>query len=189
MKLIKITDIELPTGPVVDLFPDSTLQKSGKPFFIPSFSSEFKSEVYVGFRMCRLGKNIAAKFASRYYDAIGLFLMTEAVDVREQLKNAEAPWALATAFDGAAIVGEFFDLEKYQNTAEIFIDSQSVEKCDLSDAKQRIDQLIEYVSKYFTMKIGDYVIMKISKQPIVLKIDMHITANIEAQESLNLKIK
>ena len=107
MKIIRLREISGMTEPAIDVIPESAIQKTGKPFFLPDFSESFRCRAAVGIRICRLGKNIAAKFASRYYEEAGICLTIEASDLLEKLKAAHAPWALATAFDGAVIVGSF----------------------------------------------------------------------------------
>lgn len=191
MKVIKITNIHAPEGPAVDIMPDSALQKSGKPFFVPAFAETFEFKTAVAVHINRLGKNIARRFAGRYYSEVGLCLAIEAADLREKLQRAGAPWALATAFDGAIILGEGFPVEEIDlKSAEIAvsIDGNELERIAISEALD-IDGIIEYVSKYFTLKIGDYILVDASGKSTKMTLDSHIKAEIQGRESVNIKVK
>lgn len=176
----------------IDVVPDSALQKSGKPFFVPDFAREFRFRVFVAVRVCRLGKNITRKFASRYYDAVGICLSIEAADMLVSLQSKGLPWALATAFDGSVILGEVFPVEStglHGNSIEVFSDEEKVESIALKEANADFDGIIEYVSKYFTLKIGDYILVECGVKAHSIHIGGHVKALFGTQESVNVKIK
>lgn len=106
MKIIKFRNTDNPEKLEIDVIPDSAIQKSGKPFFVPDFASRFQFSAAAAVHVCRLGKNIAQRFANRYYEEAGLCLVFEAKDLLESLNADGKPRALATSFDASHIVGE-----------------------------------------------------------------------------------
>ena len=85
--------------------PDSALCLDNKPFFLPDFSKEIHHEIELVIKINRLGKNIEAKFAPRYYDEIGLGIDFTARDLQRQLIEKGLPWEKAKAFDSSAVLG------------------------------------------------------------------------------------
>lgn len=190
MKIIRIRAIAGLENPAVDLIPDSAIQKSGKPFFKPEFAESFRFKTAVAVHICRLGKNIAPKFASRYYDEAGLCLAIEATPLLGLLHDCGAPWSLATAFDGAVIAGEFFpsgSCRLGEGQARLKIGDVEAD-CFPLPSPDRFDNLIAYVSKYFTLKIGDILLVDGGQWHDIV-IDDRICADINGLESINLKIK
>ena len=108
-----------PTEPVVFMKPDSALLKNNKPFFIPDFSEELHYETELIIKINRLGKNIAAKYAKRYYAEIGLGVDFTARDVQRKLKANGHPWEICKAFDNSAVIGNFIPVSEIENIQEI----------------------------------------------------------------------
>ena len=104
---------ERPKDPVVFLKPDSAILPKKMPFFIPPFSNEIHYEVEVLVKINKVGKYIDAKFAKNYYDEIGLGIDFTARDVQTQCKEKGLPWEKAKAFDGSAVVGNFYPKEQF----------------------------------------------------------------------------
>ena len=176
--------------PAVDLIPDSAIQKSGKPFFLPDFAETFRFKITTAIHICRLGKNIATKFAPRYYDMAGLCISSEALPTISDLQASGAPWSLATAFDGSVIVGNFRPIEECQlGKSDIRLNINGITTESLvTPTSYEFDKQIAYVSRYFTLKIGDYLLID-SGDWHTLNINDKITASLGEQESVNLKIK
>lgn len=152
---------EKPEDPVVFLKPDTAILLKKQPFFIPDFSEDVHYEVEVLVKINKVGKHINRKFAHKYYDEIGLGIDFTARDLQAKLKAKGLPWEKAKAFDGAAVIGKWlnketisdlnnlnFSLKKNENTVQIGNTSHMLWK---------IDELIECISKYFTLKIGDVI--------------------------------
>lgn len=176
--------------PAVDLIPDSAIQKSGKPFFVPDFAETFRYKITTAIHICRLGKNIASKFASRYYNEAGLCISSEAIPTIADLKASGAPWSLATAFDGAVILGDFRPVEECQlgkSEIKLNVNGKTTESLTTPSAKD-FDELIAYVSRFFTLKIGDYLLID-GGEWHTMNINDKITAYLGELESVNLKIK
>ena len=148
-----------PDEPVIFIKPDTAIAQSNLPFFIPEFSNEVHHEVEVLVRINRIGKHIQTKFAHKYYDQIGLGIDFTARDVQQQLKSKGLPWEKAKAFDGSAFVGKWFDKSAFGDLGKLpfFLQKNDVvvQEADTSLMLWSIDEIIAYVSQYFTLKIGD----------------------------------
>ncbi len=158
---IKELENEKPTDPVVFLKPDTAILLKKQPFFIPDFSEDVHHEVEVLVKINRVGKYINKKFAHKYYKEIGLGIDFTARDLQSKLKAKGLPWEKAKAFDGAAVVGNWLPVENFKNVDNINFSLQKndtvIQQGNTSLMLWKIDELIEYVSKYFTLKIGDII--------------------------------
>lgn len=153
---------EKPEDPVIFLKPDTAILLKKQPFFIPDFSEEVHYEAEVLVKIKRVGKHIQPKFAHKYYEEIGLGIDFTARDLQQKLKEKGLPWEKAKAFDGAAVIGEkwfpkttFNDLNKINFRLEK--NGAVVQQGNTSHMLWKIDELIAYVSEYFTLKIGDII--------------------------------
>ena len=151
----------VPEEPVVFLKPDSSILKNNKPFFLPDFSSDIHYEVEVVIKIGKLGKGISAKFALRYIDEITLGIDITARDLQNQLKAAGMPWEISKCFDGAAPLGRFIPVTRIKDIADLDfrleINDKVVQKSNTSDMIFGFNEIIEYVSKFFTLKTGDLI--------------------------------
>jgi len=158
---IKELQNERPTDPVVFLKPDTSILLKKQPFFIPDFSNDVHHEVEVLVKINRIGKHIDKKFAHKYYDEISLGIDFTARDLQSQLKEKGLPWEKAKAFDGAAVIGKWLPKNNFKNVDDINFSLHKngaiVQKGNTSLMLWKIDELIEYISKYFTLKIGDII--------------------------------
>ncbi|AEH00026.1 fumarylacetoacetate hydrolase family protein [Lacinutrix sp. 5H-3-7-4] len=158
---IKELENEKPTDPVVFLKPDTAILLKKQPFFIPEFSNNVHHEVEVLVKINRVGKYIDKKFAHKYYNEIGLGIDFTARDLQAQLKEKGLPWEKAKAFDGAAVVGKWLPKSDFKDLNNINFSLKKNEEVaqqgNTSLMLWKIDEIIEYVSKYFTLKIGDII--------------------------------
>ncbi len=158
---IKELKNEKSTDPVVFLKPDTAILLKKQPFFIPDFSDDVHYEVEVLVKINKVGKYIDKKFAHKYYDEIGLGIDFTARDVQSTLKAKGLPWEKAKAFDGAAVIGKWIDKKEIENIDALNFslkkNEEIVQNGNTSHMLWKIDELIEYVSKYFTLKIGDII--------------------------------
>ena len=145
--------------PVIFTKADSALLKSGKPFFIPDFMGRIDYETELVVRICRLGKNIPVRFAHRYYDAVTVGIDFTARDVQRQAKELGRPWTIAKGFDGSAAIGEWVDIEKFRDIQALHfhldINGTTAQEGCSSDMLYTVDEIIAYISKFFTLKTGD----------------------------------
>ena len=158
---IKELKNEKPTDPVVFLKPDTAILLKKQPFFIPDFSNDVHHEVEILVKINRVGKHIDKKFAHKYYNDIGLGIDFTARDLQSQLKEKGLPWEKAKAFDGAAVISDWLPKKGFKDVNAINFSLQKndevVQQGNTSHMLWKIDELIEYVSKYFTLKIGDII--------------------------------
>ena len=147
--------------PVIFMKPDSAILKDGKPFFVPDFSNEVHYETEVVVRICRLGKNIAPRFAHRYYDAVTVGIDFTARDLQRKFREAGNPWELCKGFDNSAAIGTFVPLneagEVNHLSFHLDINGQTVQQGCTEDLIFSVEKIIAYVSRYFTLKIGDLI--------------------------------
>ncbi len=152
------------TKPEVPRFfmkPETALLTRNRPFFYPDFSNEIHHEIELVLRINRLGKSISPKFASQYYDAVGLGIDFTARDIqREAIKNG-APWELAKGFDSSALVGDFINKEEIEDLHNIpfslLRNNELVQQGNSNDLLFHFDALISYISQFVTLKIGDLI--------------------------------
>ena len=152
---------EKPSEPVVFLKPDTAILLSQQPFFIPDFSNEVHYEVEVLVKINRVGKYIDSKFAHKYYEQIGLGIDFTARDLQQELKGKGLPWEKSKAFDGSAVIGNWVSKSNYDNLNNISFsllkNNKIVQSSTTGDMLWGIDEIIAYVSQYFTLKIGDII--------------------------------
>ena len=151
----------LPDEPVIFLKPDSAILKNNKPFFLPDFSKNFHYEVEVVIKISKLGKGISASYAHRYFDEVTLGIDITARDLQSRQAAAGMPWEISKCFDGAAPLGRFIPVTGIKDMADVDfrleINDEIVQKSNTSDMIFGFSKIIEYVSKFFTLKTGDLI--------------------------------
>jgi 2-keto-4-pentenoate hydratase/2-oxohepta-3-ene-1,7-dioic acid hydratase in catechol pathway len=152
---------EVPTEPVIFLKPDSAILKDGKAFYVPDHLGSVHHELEIVLRICKNGKHISPKFASDYYDQIGLGVDFTARELQTKLKNKGLPWELAKGFDGSAVLGDFVpksqlgDMAKLQ--LELQVNGEKRQEGNTSDLLFSFEAIIVFVSQYFTLRQGDLI--------------------------------
>ncbi len=190
---IKELKNERPTDPVVFLKPDTAILLKKQPFFIPDFSNDVHHEVEILVKINKVGKYIDRKFAHKYYDEIGLGIDFTARDLQSQLKAKGLPWEKAKAFDGAAVIGKWLPKSNFEDLNNINFSLQNnqqiVQQGNTSLMLWKIDEIIEYVSKYFTLKIGDVIFTGTPAGVAKVSANDELTGFIEQTEMFTVKIK
>lgn len=158
---IKELSNQKPQNPVVFLKPDSSVIAKNQNFIIPSFSNEIHHEVELVVKINKVGKHIDKSFSHKYYDEIGLGIDFTARDIQSNLKEKGHPWEKSKAFDNSCMVGNFLKKEKIEDISKIEFslkkNNEIVQSGCSNDMLWKIDELISYVSQYFTLKIGDLI--------------------------------
>ena len=184
---------ERPIDPVLFLKPDSSVILKNNPFIIPEFSNEIHYEVEVLVKINKIGKHIDQKFAHKYYDEIGLGIDFTARDVQNQLKEKGLPWEKAKAFDGAALIGNFLPKTQFKDLNNLSFsleqNGEVRQNGNTSLMLWKIDALIEYISKYFTLKIGDVIFTGTPAGVGSVKADDVLTGYIGKTEMFSIKVK
>ena len=180
-------------NPVVFMKADSALLKDGKPFFVPDDMGRIDYETEIVVRICRLGKAIPARFAHRYYDAVTVGIDFTARELQAELRKKGLPWEMCKGFDGAAAIGEWVSVEKFRDVQalqfHLDINGKTVQEGRTSDMLFKIDEIIEYISKYFTLKTGDIIYTGTPVGVGPVNIDDHLTGYIEDRKVLEFNIK
>lgn len=184
---------KIPVDPVFFMKPDSALLLNNNPFFLPEFSNEIHHEVEVVVRINRLGKHIEEKFASRYYNEIGLGIDFTARDIQQKCKENGLPWEIAKAFDQSAPLGIFLDLAKLPDKNsikfELYINDSLVQSGDTQHMIFSIDRIIAYVSKFLTLKIGDLIYTGTPSGVGPVKIGDKLTGKLEGKVMFEFEVK
>ena len=190
---IKELENEKPTDPVVFLKPDTSILLKKQPFFIPDFSDDVHYEVEILVKIKKVGKHIDKKFAYKYYDDIGLGIDFTARDLQSQLKAKGLPWEKAKAFDGAAVIGKWLPKTQFKDINNINFSLKKneviVQQGNTELMLWKIDELIEYVSKYFTLKIGDIIFTGTPAGVGKVFANDTLKGYIENEELFSIKIK
>ena len=147
--------------PTIFMKADSSLLKDGKPFFIPDSTQELHHEAEIVVRIDRLGKNIAERFAHRYYHEVTVGIDFTARDLQRQLREKGLPWEISKAFDNSAVVGAFVPLEEVGDINRLpfhlDINGETRQAGNTEQLLFSVDRIVAYVSRFFTLKIGDLI--------------------------------
>ncbi|MBR1942055.1 MAG: fumarylacetoacetate hydrolase family protein [Bacteroidales bacterium] len=182
------------TEPVLFLKPDSSILKNGSPFFLPDFSSDVQYEAELVVRICRLGRHIAPKFAHRYYDAVTVGIDFTARDLQRKLREKSLPWLLSKGFDASAAVGDFVPLNEVGGDVQkidfhLDIDGHTVQHGDTSQMLFTVDEIIAYVSKFMTLKIGDLLFTGTPAGVGPVSVDQHLQGFLGERNVLDFYIR
>jgi len=182
-----------PEEPVIFTKADSSLLKDRKPFFIPDDLGQIDYETEIVVRICRLGKSIPRRFAHRYYDAVTVGIDFTARELQRKLRDAGRPWDLCKGFDGAAAIGEWMPVEKFRDVQAIRfhldINGHTVQQGFTGDMLFKVDELIAYISGYFTLKTGDLLYTGTPAGVGPVSIDDHIEGYLEDYKVLEFNCK
>ena len=144
--------------PVIFLKPDTSIIQKNQPFFIPEFSNEIHYEIEIILKFNRLGKHIESKFSKKYFNQISLGIDFTARDFQNKFKDRGLPWDISKGFDNSALIGDWKSIKTYDLGNINFRLEKNGKIVQQSNSKNmiwKIDELIAYASKYFTIKIGD----------------------------------
>jgi 2-keto-4-pentenoate hydratase/2-oxohepta-3-ene-1,7-dioic acid hydratase in catechol pathway len=184
---------ERPAEPVVFMKPDSAILLKQHPFVIPEFSDEIHHEIEIIVKINKVGKYIEPKFAHKYYEEISVGIDFTARDLQEKLKAKGLPWEKAKAFDGSAVIGEFLPKSQFSSlenlTFELTNNDKTVQMGDSSFMLWKIDELISYVSQYFTLKIGDIIFTGTPEGVAVVRPDDVLEGFLEGHKLFRIQVK
>jgi 2-keto-4-pentenoate hydratase/2-oxohepta-3-ene-1,7-dioic acid hydratase in catechol pathway len=184
---------ERPSEPVVFMKPDSAVLLKQHPFVIPEFSNDIQHEIELIVRINKVGKYIDTKFAHKYYDEISVGIDFTARDLQNELKAKGLPWEKAKSFDGSAVIGDFLQKMQFNSleniTFELTNNNKTVQKGNASHMLWKIDELISYVSQYFTLKIGDIIFTGTPEGVAAIKSEDLLEGFLEGHKLFSIKIK
>lgn len=184
---------EIPDRPVIFLKPDTAVLKQNKPFYLPEFSSDIHYEAEVVIKVSKEGKHIAKKFASKYYEEIGLGIDFTARDLQNELKSKGLPWELAKSFDNSAPVSEFVPKTEYEDLRNLAfslkINGELKQSGNTKNMLHYFDDIISFVSEYITLKKGDLIFTGTPSGVGKVNIGDKLTGFIEDRMLLDFEIK
>ncbi len=184
---------ERPTEPVIFIKPDSSVLPKQQDFYIPEFSNDIHYEVEVLVKIKKVGKHISEEFASNYYDEIGLGIDFTARDLQSKLKEKGLPWEKAKGFDGAAVIGEWLPKSRFKDVNnlnfKLIKNDEEVQVGNTNMMLWKIDEIISYVSTFFTLKKGDIIFTGTPAGVGKINANDYLAGSLENEELFNVKIK
>ncbi|MCD8297707.1 MAG: fumarylacetoacetate hydrolase family protein [Prevotella sp.] len=182
-----------PKDPVIFSKVDSALLKNGKPFFIPESIGSIDYETELVVRICKLGKSIPHRFAHRYYDAVTVGIDFTARDLQRQLRAEGKPWEMCKSFDGSAVIGNWINMDELNNIQNLHfhldINGNTVQNGFSGDMIFKVDELIAYISRFFTLKTGDLLFTGTPVGVGPVHINDHLTGWIDNKKVLEFNVK
>ena len=179
--------------PVIFTKADSSLLKDRKPFFIPDELGTIEYEAEIVVRVCRLGKSISERFASRYYDAVTVGIDFTARDLLRKLSQQGLPWDMSKSFDGAAVLGEWISKDKFLDIQRLRfhldVNGETKQEGCTSDMIYKVDEIISYISRFFTLKTGDVIYTGCPTSGFPVHINDRLEGYIEERKVLDLHCK
>ena len=192
-KHIEELNNERPNEPVIFMKPDSAILLKQHPFVIPEFSEDIHHELEVIVKINKVGKYIEPKFAHKYYDEISVGIDFTARDLQQKLKDKGLPWEKAKAFDGSAVIGDFVSKSDFKSldnlNFEMTNNGVTVQKGNTSFMLWKIDELIAYVSQFFTLKIGDIIFTGTPEGVAVVRPDDVLEGFLEGNKLFRIQVK
>jgi acylpyruvate hydrolase len=183
----------VPTEPVLFMKPETALLQKNLPFYYPEFSKDIHHEVELVLKISKMGRHIEPQFASRYYDEIGIGIDFTARDIQAKCKEKGLPWEKAKAFDHSAPIGKFLPKTRFPLMDDIRfhldVNGKKVQQGTTEDLLFSFDNLISYVSKFFTLKKGDLIYTGTPEGVGPVKIGDRLEAYIGDEKLLDFEIK
>jgi 2-keto-4-pentenoate hydratase/2-oxohepta-3-ene-1,7-dioic acid hydratase in catechol pathway len=184
---------ERPTEPVVFMKPDSAVLLKQHPFVLPEFSNDVHHEIELIVKINKVGKYIEPKFAHKYYDEISVGIDFTARDLQDQLKAKGLPWEKAKAFDGSAVIGEFVSKDQFASLEnvnfELIKNGAVAQKGNSNLMLWKIDELVAYVSQFFTLKIGDIIFTGTPEGVAAVQPNDVLEGYLEGQQLFRIQVK
>jgi len=184
---------EVPTEPVIFMKPKNALLQNNHPFYYPEFTDNLHYECELVLRICKNGKHIQEKFADKYYDHLGIGIDFTARDLQDKQKQKGLPWEIAKSFDNSAVVGQFIpitpELDKKDINFCLYKNKQIVQQGNTKDLLFTFDFLVAYISKFFTLNIGDLIFTGTPAGVGPVEIGDKLEAFIEDDSLLEFEIK
>lgn len=149
-----------PSSPVIFLKPATSITLNGSRFSIPNFSNEIHHEIELVIKISKNGKNIKIDDAQNYFREISLGIDFTARDIQSYCKKMGYPWELSKAFDGSAAIGDFISIDDFDiSNINFYLNKNDklVQRGNSSEMIFSFNQIISFVSSYFTIEEGDLI--------------------------------
>jgi 2-keto-4-pentenoate hydratase/2-oxohepta-3-ene-1,7-dioic acid hydratase in catechol pathway len=182
----------VPSEPVFFMKPDTSILTRNRPFFLPDLGT-IHYEVELVLRICKVGKKIQKRFATTYFDAIGIGLDLTARDIQTKCKEKGLPWLVSKGFDNAAPLGKFVDRSSFKDIHDIHFHLEkngiTVQKASSSEMIFSFEDIISYISNHITLKTGDLIFTGTPSGVGPVKIGDRLEAFIEGEKLLGCSVK
>lgn len=180
--------------PIIFLKADSGLLKDRKPLFLPDDMGQIDYEAELVVRICRVGKTISPRFAHRYYDAVTVGVDFTAVEMLKECKEKGLPWDISKGFDGSAAIGEWIPTEEFAESLKgvnfhLDINGETVQRGCADNMLHKVDELIAYISRFFTLRTGDILFTGTPTGTGPIHIKDKLEGYIEDRKVLEFKVK
>jgi len=184
---------DVPENPIFFLKPDTSVVVRNRPFFYPDFSEDIHYETEIVLKICRLGKNISPRFAHRYYKELTVGIDFTARDLQRECKKNGWPWEIAKGFEGSAPLGKFVHKDKFGDIHNLpfalQLNGHTVQSGNTADLIFSFEDLIAYVSRFFTLKMGDLIFTGTPAGVGPVQVGDRLTAFIEDKKLLDFRVK
>ena len=182
-----------PEAPVIFTKADSALLSGGKPFFIPSYTQRCDYETELVVRISHLGRSIPERFAYRYYQEVTVGIDFTARDIQSSLRQKGLPWDLCKGFDGSAVIGDFVPLDQLGDVQNLHfhleLNGETVQRGFTGDMLYKVDELVSYISHFFTVKTGDLIYTGTPVGVGPVHIDDHLVGYLEGKKVMEFNVK
>ncbi|MBM3402503.1 MAG: fumarylacetoacetate hydrolase family protein, partial [Bacteroidetes bacterium] len=182
-----------PAVPVIFMKPDTALLKDNKAFYHPEFSVDIHHEIELVLKISKEGKHIAQKFASSYFDEIGLGIDFTARDIQQKHKEKGLPWELAKSFDHSAPVSKFIPKSEFKDlnnlNLRLDLNGKTVQEGNTKDLLFSYDYIIAFISQYITLKKGDLIFTGTPKGVGKISIGDQLCGYLEDQKLLDFFVR
>jgi 2-keto-4-pentenoate hydratase/2-oxohepta-3-ene-1,7-dioic acid hydratase in catechol pathway len=184
---------KVPENPIFFFKPDTSIITRNRPFFYPDFSEDIHFETEIVLKISRLGKNIAPKFAHRYYREFTLGIDFTARDRQKECKKNGWPWEIAKGFEGSAPIGRFVPVEDYDDLHKLSfhldINDKLAQKGNTADMIFSFEDIIAYVSQFVTLKMGDLIFTGTPAGVGPVQINDRLTGYVENKKLIDFRVK
>ncbi|WP_420154994.1 fumarylacetoacetate hydrolase family protein [Siphonobacter sp.] len=184
---------ERPAEPVIFSKPDSAILRENNAFYLPDFTQDVHHELEIVLKINKLGKNIPVQFADNYYEEIALGIDFTARDVQSKLKAKGLPWDIAKGFDSSAPISKFVPKSQFSEFPKLnfslTINGETRQVGDTTMMLWSFGEIIAYLSKFFTLKIGDLIFTGTPAGVGPVHIGDRLVGTLEGQELLNFEVK
>jgi len=179
--------------PLLSLKPETALLRKNHPFYIPEFSNDIRCEVGILLKSCKNGRHISEKFADTYFQELALAVNFVAYDVLVNNLQKQLPTDIARGFDFSMSVSDFINKENFSKKKSIDfrldVNGKTLITGNTSEMKYSFNTSISFFSKYFFLKMGDFIFTGGKKSDYQLQIGDHLEAFILEEKALNCLIK
>lgn len=187
-------NVKIPESPAFFMKPESSLLINNKPFYYPDFTKELHYEAEIVVKINRNGKYIQKKFARKYYSEIAFGIDLTARDLQRSCKEKGLPWDIAKSFEYSAPISYFIELNeldlKIDNVPfRLDLNGNTVQKANTAEMIFHVDELIEFISRYMTLKIGDLIFTGTPQGVGPLAIGDTLEGYIADKKMISFKIK